>query len=85
MKFIDCSAAIGIDVVNRVIVNHENYPVLEKVRQAEYAKDLLKEMDFAGVDEAYVYHTSMYSHDPTRGNENLNKEVSADDKRLHKT
>lgn len=85
MKFIDCSAAIGIDVVNRTIINHENYPVLEKVRQAEYAKDLLEEMDFAGISEAYVYHTSMYSHDPTRGNENLNKEVSSDDKRLHKT
>ena len=55
MKFIDCSACIGLDTVNRLIINHEDYPVIEKVKQAEFAKDLLEEMDFAGIDEAYVY------------------------------
>ena len=52
MKFIDCSACIGLDTVNRLIINHEDYPVIEKVKQAEFAKDLLEEMDFAGIDEA---------------------------------
>lgn len=48
MKWIDCSACIGLDSINREIVNHENYYVYEKVRQAEHAADLLEEMDFAG-------------------------------------
>ena len=47
MKFIDCSACIGLDAINREIVNHEDYYVYEKVRQAEHAEDLLEEMDFA--------------------------------------
>lgn len=85
MKFIDCSACIGLDTVNRLIINHEDYPVIEKVKQAEFAKDLLEEMDFAGIDEAYVYHSSMYSHHPTRGNEKIIKEVEGNEERLHKT
>ncbi len=85
MKFIDCSACIGLDTVNRLIINHENYPVIEKVKQAEYAKDLLEEMDFAGIDEAYVYHTSQYSHHPTVGNNKINSEAEGYENRLHKT
>ena len=85
MKFIDWSAAIGLDTKNRLIINHEDYPVIEKVKQAEHAADLLEEMDFAGIDEAFCYHSSAFSHHPTRGNELLNKEVPKDDKRLHRT
>lgn len=85
MKFIDCSACIGLDTVNRLIINHENYPVIEKVKQAEYAKDLLAEMDFAGVDEAYVYHTSQYSHHPTLGNSKILEDVKGNEERLHPT
>ena len=59
MKLIDCSASIGLSAVNRLIVNHENYPVIEKVKQPKNAAELLEEMDFCGVDEAVVYHQAM--------------------------
>ena len=44
MKWIDCSAAIGLNSINCEIINHENYYVYEKVRQAENAKDLTKRL-----------------------------------------
>lgn len=85
MKWIDCSACIGLDSINRVIVNHENYYVHEKVRQAETAKDLLEEMDFCGIDEAFVYHQGMIENDPSYGNDLIVQEVAADPQRLHAT
>ncbi len=85
MKFIDCSASIGLDTVNRLIINHENYPVIEKVRQAEYAKDLLAEMDFAGVDEAYVYDVAQYNCHPSLGNDRIIEDVKENKERLHPT
>ena len=84
MKFIDCSACIGLDIARRAIVNHENYYVHEKVRQAKCAEELLSEMDFAGIDEAFVYHQSMYGNDPTYGNKLIMDEVKKSD-RLHAT
>ncbi len=84
MKFIDCSAGVGLGVVNSEIINHENYYVHEKVRQAEFAEDLLREMDFCGVDEAFIYHRSMYFSDVTFGNEMTVKEAAKSD-RLHPT
>ena len=50
MKFIDCSACIGESAVNRLIVNHENYPVYEKVKQPKNAEELLAEMDYNGIN-----------------------------------
>ena len=85
MKWIDCSACIGLDSINRVIVNHEDYYVHEKVRQAEHAADLLSEMDFCGVDEAFVYHQGMVENDPGYGNKLISDEVSASPNRLHAT
>lgn len=85
MKWIDCSACIGLDSINRVIVNHENYYVHEKVKQAEHAKDLLAEMDFCGVDEAFVYHQGMIENDPSYGNDLILKEVAEAPDRLHAT
>ena len=85
MKFIDCSACIGLDSINREIVNHENYYVHEKVRQAEHSADLLSEMDFCGVEEAFVYHQGMYENDPTYGNKRIIEEVSECPERLHAT
>ena len=57
MKLIDMSAAIGYGTVNKSIVNHENYPVYEKVKQAKNSAELLAEMDFCGIDEAVTWHT----------------------------
>ncbi|MBO5068697.1 MAG: amidohydrolase family protein [Clostridia bacterium] len=71
MKFIDCSASIGLASVNKYIVNHEDYIICEKVDQAANADELLKEMDRCGVDEACVYHQSVVDVAPTYGNEQL--------------
>ena len=42
LKLIDCNACIGLGTVNRNITNHENYPVIEKVRQPRNAAELLE-------------------------------------------
>lgn len=84
MKFIDCSAGVGLGVVNSEIVNHENYYVYEKVRQAEFSEELLSEMDFCGIDEAFIYHRSMYGCSVEFGNEQTVKEA-AKSERLHPT
>ncbi len=85
MKFIDCSACIGLDSINCEIINHENYYVFEKVRQAENAEELLEEMDFCGIDEAFVYHQGGVENDPTYGNSLIMNEVEKNPKRLHAT
>ena len=68
MKFIDCSACIGESAVNRLIVNHENYPVYEKVKQPKNAEELLAEIDYNGIDEAVVYNWSMIESVILHGN-----------------
>ena len=85
MKWIDCSASIGLGGINREIINHENYYVYEKVRQAEHAEDLLEEMDFCGVDEALVYHHAMVENDPGYGNRLILEEAAKCPQRLHAT
>ncbi len=85
MKWIDCSACIGLDSINCEIINHENYYVYEKVRQARCAEELLSEMDFAGIDEAFVYHQGMVENDPSYGNALILDEVKKAPKRLHGT
>lgn len=85
MKFIDCSACIGLDAINREIVNHEDYYVYEKVRQAEHAEDLLEEMEFCGISEAYVYHQGMVGIDPSYGNGLITAEAEKCPERLHAT
>lgn len=76
MKIIDCSACIGYASVNRLIINHENYPVYEKVRQPKNAEELLEEMDYNGIDEAIVCNTTMLDSGILHGNEEFlaNKE-----------
>lgn len=76
MKVIDCGACIGYGAYNREIINHEKYPVYEKVRQLKNADELLEEMDFCGVSESYVYHQTMIDLDPGRGNRAILDEVS---------
>lgn len=85
MKWIDCSAAIGLNSINCEIINHENYYVYEKVKQAEHAKDLLEEMDFCGIDEAFIYHQAMVETDPGYGNDLISKEAEVAPERLHAT
>lgn len=85
MKIIDCNACIGLDTVNRLIVNHENYPVYERVRQARNAEDLLKDMDFCGIEQSFVYHQSMFDTDPIYGNQRILSEIAKNPSRLHAT
>lgn len=85
MKIIDCSACIGLGSVNREIVNHEDYPVFERIRQVPDAASLLEEMDFCGIAEAYVYHQAMYDTDPVYGNGRILPEVRQGKDRLHAT
>lgn len=83
MKIIDCACSIGLGVVNREIVNHENYPVIERVKQSEHAEDMLREMDYCGIDEAYVWHQAMYDTDPVYGNDLITVESSKATHRFH--
>ena len=85
MKFIDCSAAIGYGGINRIIVNHENYFVKEKVKEAKNAEELLKEMSFCGIDRAVVYHSAMVDVSPSFGNAELLSETKKDPERLIST
>ena len=85
MKIIDCSACIGEDSVNRLIVNHENYPVIERVKQPKNAAELLAEMDFNGIDEAVTYHADMMSSGVFGGNELFLRQKENYTGRLHGT
>jgi len=85
MKLIDCSACIGRAAVNRLIINHEDYPVYEKVTQPKDYKELLAEMDFCGVDEAVTWHVSMFDVAPRFGNETFFAETGNYTGRLHGT
>lgn len=82
MKFFDCSACIGMGGINREIVNHENYIVMEKVKEPKNAQELLAEMDFNGVDCAVVYHQAMKDASVYCGNERILREVNGNEKRL---
>ena len=82
MKFIDCSASVGYGAINRIIMNHENYVVKEKVKEAKDAAELLREMDFCGVDKAVVYHQSMKDVSVPFGNDATLKAASEGDGRL---
>ena len=85
MKIIDCSACIGYSSVNRLIINHENYPVYEKVKQPKNAEELLNEMDYNGVDEAVVYNTAMIESGVLSGNDLFLSDKANYTGRLHGT
>lgn len=85
MKFIDCSACIGLSSINHEIINHENYYVYEKVHQARNAKELLEEMDFCGIDSAFIYHQVMVESDPEYGNKLILEEAKTNSSRLFPT
>ena len=69
LKFIDCSASLGHSAINKIIVNHENYIVKEKVKEAKNTIELLAEMDFCGIDQAVIYHQSLKDVSVPFGNE----------------
>jgi len=49
--------------------------MIKPIRFAETASDLLKEMDYYGVDEALVFHSRQRDDSPNVGNEMLLKEI----------
>ena len=82
VKIIDCNACIGLGTVNRMIVNHENLLVYEHIRQAQNAEELLKDMDFCGVEQSFVYHQAMFDTDPIYGNQLILNEAAKVAERL---
>ncbi len=76
MKIIDCNCCIGYGVVNHQIVNHENFVLTEKVKEAKDAKELIEFMDFCSIEKAVVYHQTMIDVDPLYGNKKLVNEVA---------
>ena len=82
MKFIDCSASVGYGAINRIIINHENYVVKERVKEAKNASELLQEMDFCGIDKAVVYHQAMKDASVPFGNEYTLKVANEGEGRL---
>ena len=82
MRFIDCSACLGYGGINREIINHENYAVMEKVKEPKDAGEILAEMDFNGIDKAIVYHQSMKDVSVYYGNSKIIEEVKLNKQRL---
>ncbi|WP_135554355.1 amidohydrolase family protein [Paenibacillus cymbidii] len=82
MKLIDCSCAIGYKTINYEVVNHENFIVREKVKQARDAEELLQELDFCGIDAAVVSHNTMADVDPDYGNRQVTAEAAKAPERL---
>jgi hypothetical protein len=63
LKFFDCNCAFG--------------PYRTRVfRFSRTAEDLLEEMDFANIDQALVYHTTMRFDHPQVGNPRVTKETA---------
>jgi uncharacterized protein len=85
MKIIDCNACIGLGTVNRMIVNHETLLVYEKIRQARNAEELLKDMDFCGIEQSFVYHQAMFDTDPIYGNQLIVEEAAKAPERIQVT
>ena len=68
MKLFDANASFGVDMINHECVNHESVLVLEEVNIAKNAAELIKEMDYAGIEKASVWHRAQYEQDATAGN-----------------
>jgi predicted TIM-barrel fold metal-dependent hydrolase len=56
--------------------------MIRPLRYAETAEDLLREMDFYGIEEALVFHSRQRDDSPVIGNEMLLKEIEGH-QRLH--
>lgn len=82
MDLFDANVCFGNDLINHEVVNHEGFIVLEKVKIAKNAQDLLEYMDYAGIKKALVWHRSMYDLDPTSGNQRIIEEIEGYKDRL---
>lgn len=71
MEWFDCHAGFGV-------------PVKSPGRAIATAQELVEELDFCGVAEALVYHTSMVEQAPEFGNQRVVEETR-DEPRLHAT
>lgn len=71
LRLFDCNASFG-------------RPMIRPLRYAETAEDLLREMDFYGIEEALVFHSRQRDDSPVVGNEILREEIEGH-QRLHGT
>lgn len=67
MEFFDCNACFG-------------RPMIRPIRYAENAGELLKEMDFYGINEALVFHSRQRDDSPVVGNEVLASSIRGIDR-----
>ncbi|MBQ8605856.1 MAG: amidohydrolase family protein [Clostridia bacterium] len=82
MKLFDANASFGVDMINHECVNHENFIVLEQVEIARNAKELIAQMDYAGIEKASVWHRAQYEQDATAGNMKLINGIKGYEDRL---
>lgn len=82
MRLFDSNVSFGIDMVNHECVNHENFIVLEEVKIAKTAEQLIAEMDYCGIEKANVWHRSQYEQDATVGNRKLIEAIKGYEQRL---
>ena len=54
MRFFDCNMCFGS-------------PMVKPIRFVDTASELLREMDYYGIDEALVYHSRQYDDSPVVG------------------
>jgi predicted TIM-barrel fold metal-dependent hydrolase len=82
MKFFDANACFGGEMVNHEIVNHERFVVIEPVKTADNAAELVASMDRMGIEKAIVRHSTQLEFDPSEGNSILMRERAGYEERL---
>lgn len=71
MKFIDCSCSAGLGAVNHEIVNHETFTLIERVDEAADELELVRKMDYCGIEKAFITDETMYYVSPQYGNKRV--------------
>lgn len=82
MELFDCNLCFGREMLNHECVNHENFIVLEQVKTAEDAEELLRYMDKFDIRRGIVWHKSQYELDADAGNRRLMSETAGHEERL---
>lgn len=82
MKLIDANACMGGDFVKHPIVNHESFIIMDDVKTADTPAELIEIMDRFEIEQAAVWHRSMFDYNPDKGNEMLTKLMPGYEDRL---
>ena len=82
MKIIDANTCLGSDFVKHSIVNHESFIIMDTVQTADKPADLISVMDKFEIQQAAVWHRTMFDYDPLKGNEILSRDIVGYEDRL---